>query len=87
MSDSTSYNSSGKMTSKHIGAAKSDAEIASAQDRDRLTDTTRLGAKNEGGMPKPGPGEDMLSPAYKSRLSAWRSKQRGEAVTEMMKKP
>lgn len=74
--DSASYRGDGTMTSRFIGAEKDEESIKAAQDKARLSSTAGSGlgakAKSMAGMPKPGPGEDSMSPAYREKVRVWR---------------
>lgn len=83
------YRSDGQVATRHYAADKSDEDIEKAKSADRLTDTSRLGRVAKGGgadMPKPEPGEDAMSPAYRKRLSEWRDKQRNSPEAKGQRK-
>jgi hypothetical protein len=86
MPTSVNYGAGGKVASTHTAAEKSDSDIAKAQATSRLSSTagSGLGAKGRdtSGMPKPGPGEDSMSPSYRERVRKWSE---GEAQRKAFK--
>ncbi len=68
------YRSDGTLATRFVGPDKDDDQIASAQDKARLSSTagTGLGSKGKSltGAPKQEPGEDAKS--YGEKLRRWR---------------
>lgn len=79
----------GNVTSVSYSAEKGADDTGALGVAERMKKTNLAAASKKAGgsdIPKPGPGEDMMDPAYRDRLAAWR-RSRGTAVTEMIKKP
>jgi hypothetical protein len=88
MADRDTYRNADGTTGTREVRGRDETGALGVAERMKKTDLAAASKKAGGAdeMPKPGPGEDHSSPAYRERLAAYR-RSRGAAVSSMLKKP